>query len=84
MNEIRIISGELDINFLIDQIKIFHGKNYLEKYKVYRLIEQFINNKAISLNDKIITDENMIITNDRKYNILRRGKKKYYLLENKK
>ena len=36
---------------------------------------------AITLNGEIINDENYIIDNDRKYNIIRRGKKKYYIFE---
>ena len=44
-----------------------------------REAREFIANKAITLNGEQVTDENMLINNDRKYNIIRRGKKKYYM-----
>lgn len=46
-----------------------------------REAREFINNNAIYLNGDVINDENYIINNDRKYNIIRRGKKKYYIFE---
>ena len=46
-----------------------------------RETREFIANKAITLNGEQVTDENMLINNDRKYNIIRRGKKKYYIFE---
>lgn len=46
-----------------------------------REAREFLSNNAISLNGEIINDENYIIKNNRKYNIIRRGKKKYYVLE---
>lgn len=46
-----------------------------------REAREFIANKAITLNGEQVTDENMLINNDRKYNIIRRGKKKYYIFE---
>ncbi len=46
-----------------------------------REAREFINNNAISLNGEVINDETLIIKNDRKYNIIRRGKKKYYIFE---
>lgn len=48
-----------------------------------REAREFINNNAIYINGSIINDENHIIDNNRKYNILRRGKKKYYIFEKK-
>ena len=49
-----------------------------------REAREFINNKAISLNSEIINDEtysiNKEIAIDGKYIIIRRGKKKYYLI----
>lgn len=46
-----------------------------------REAREFLTNNAITLNGDIINDENYLITNNRKYNIIRRGKKKYYILE---
>ena len=46
-----------------------------------REAREFIKNNAITLNGEVINDENYIIDNDRKYNIIRRGKKKYYKFE---
>lgn len=46
-----------------------------------REAREFLNNNAITLNGEIINDENYIIDNSRKYNIIRRGKKKYYIFE---
>ncbi len=38
---------------------------------------------AITLNGETVKDENMTIDNKRKFNLIRRGKKKYYILEKK-
>lgn len=46
-----------------------------------REAREFLNNNAITLNGDIINDENYVIDNDRKFNVVRRGKKKYYILE---
>lgn len=46
-----------------------------------REAREFLNNNAITLNGEIINDENYIIDNNIKYNIIRRGKKKYYIFE---
>lgn len=46
-----------------------------------REAREFINNNAISVNGEIINDSMYIINNNRKYNIIRRGKKKYYLFK---
>lgn len=46
-----------------------------------REAREFLNNNAITLNGEIINDENYSINNNRKYNIIRRGKKKYYIFE---
>jgi len=48
-----------------------------------REAREFLTAGAITLNGDIVKDENMKIINDRKYNIIRRGKKKYYILEKK-
>ena len=36
---------------------------------------------AITLNGEVVKDENMQIKNNRKFNLIRRGKKKYFILE---
>ncbi len=41
---------------------------------------EFLQNKAISVNGEIVSDENFVLT-DKKYNLIRRGKKKYYLIK---
>lgn len=46
-----------------------------------REAREFLNNNAITLNGEILNDENYAIDNNRKYNIIRRGKKKYYIFE---
>ncbi len=46
-----------------------------------REAREFLNANAISLDGDIVNDENMNITNNRKYHIIRRGKKKYYLIK---
>ena len=46
-----------------------------------REAREFLNNNAITLNGDIINDENYIINNNRKYNIIRKGKKKYFIIE---
>ena len=46
-----------------------------------REAREFLSNNALSLDGDIINDENYIIKKDRKYHIIRRGKKKYYLIK---
>ena len=46
-----------------------------------REAREFLSNNAISLDGDIINDENHEITNTRKYHIIRKGKKKYYLIK---
>ena len=46
-----------------------------------REAREFLNNNAISLNGEIVNDENLVINNNKKYNIIRRGTKKYYVFE---
>ena len=46
-----------------------------------REAREFLTNNAITLNGEVIKDENYIIENNRKYNIIRKGKKKYFILE---
>lgn len=45
-----------------------------------REAREFLNAKAIIVNGEVIQDENYILE-DKKYNIIRRGKKKYFLIE---
>ena len=69
--KIKITKEEPLINILVNN-KIASSK---------REAREFLSNNAISINGNIINDENYLLTNDKKYNILRRGKKKYFVLE---
>ena len=46
-----------------------------------REAREFLANNALSLDGEVINDENYIITNSKKYHLIRRGKKKYYLIK---
>lgn len=46
-----------------------------------RETREFLNSNALSIDGDIINDENFLITRDKKYHIIKRGKKKYYLLK---
>lgn len=46
-----------------------------------REAREFLSNNAISLDGEIINEENYIINKDKKYHIIKRGKKKYYLIK---
>lgn len=46
-----------------------------------RETREFLSNNALSLDGDIINDENFIIKSDKKYHLIRRGKKKYYLIK---
>lgn len=46
-----------------------------------REAREFLCNNAITLNGETINDENYLIDNNKKYNIIRKGKKKYFVLE---
>ena len=46
-----------------------------------REAREFLNNNAVTLDGDIINDENMIINSNKKYYVIRRGKKKYYLIK---
>ena len=48
-----------------------------------REAREFLNNNAITLDGDIINDENHIIDLNKTYHIIRRGKKKYYLIKTK-
>ena len=45
-----------------------------------REAREFLNANAITINGEVIQDENYVLE-DKKYNIIRRGKKKYFLIE---
>ena len=46
-----------------------------------REAREFLSNNAITLDGEVINDENYIVTNNKKNHIIRRGKKKYYLIK---
>ena len=46
-----------------------------------REAREFISNNAITVNGEIVNDPMFVINNKRKYNIVRRGKKKYYVFK---
>lgn len=46
-----------------------------------REARELLSNNALSVDGDIINDENYVITNERKYHLIRRGKKKYYLIK---
>lgn len=48
-----------------------------------REAREFLNAGAIVLNGESVKEENLIINNNRKYNLIRRGKKQYYILKQK-
>lgn len=91
-----LFSGDIK-NLTDEQIEIaFKGMPMQELNENETLIEILVNNKiassrreareflnanAILLNGEVVNDENMKINNNRKYNIIRRGKKKYYVFK---
>ncbi len=48
-----------------------------------REAREFLSGNAISVNGTLVNDENYLLDEDRKYNVIRRGKKKYYLVSHK-
>ena len=46
-----------------------------------REAREFLNANAITINGEVANDENLILDSSRSFNILRRGKKKYYILK---
>ena len=48
-----------------------------------REAREFLTGNAISVNGTLVNDENYLLDEDRKYNVIRRGKKKYYLVSHK-
>lgn len=67
------IDVEKDIIDILIDTKIFTSK---------REVREFINAKAININGEPVTDEHQKLDNQRTYNILRKGKKKYFILKN--
>lgn len=69
-----VLNEELNIVDLLVQNGIVSSK---------REAREFINNKAININGKIVTDEGLVVTKkyalDEELIVVRRGKKKYYL-----
>ena len=47
-----------------------------------RELREFLSSNAITINGEVVNDENTKLDSNRKYNIVRRGKKKYFLFEN--
>ena len=48
-----------------------------------REAREFLNNNAVTVDGDIINDENLVIDISKKYHIIRKGKKKYYLIKTK-
>lgn len=48
-----------------------------------REVRELLSANAITLNGDIINDENTVIDIERKYNVIRKGKKNYYLIKSK-
>ncbi len=46
-----------------------------------REAREFLSNNAITLDGETINDENFLIDNNKNYHIIKRGKKKYYLIK---
>ncbi len=69
-----------DISDDISLIDLLINNNILSSRREAR---EFLNSNAISINGKVVNDENMIISKtiaiDNKFIVVRRGKKKYYL-----
>lgn len=49
-----------------------------------REAREFLTNHAISLNGELVEQEDALLDQTRKYNIIRRGKKKYYIIKQEK
>ena len=67
------------MNTVIDDYSIKNLYFYPDSVKCFLCIE-FLSANAITVNGEVIQDENYILE-DKKYNIIRRGKKKYFLIE---
>ena len=69
---------KIEINEEIKLIDLLVNNNIASSRREAR---EFLNNNAITLDGDIIKDENLIINKEKKYHIIRRGKKKYYLIK---
>ncbi len=49
-----------------------------------REAREFLNGNAITINGMVINEEDYLLDKQRRYNIIRRGKKKYFLVDNQK
>lgn len=71
----------------VESFKIDNSKPLIEllvEHKITsskREAREFLTGNAISINGEKVSDENFHFDNKRKYNIIRRGKKKYYIFE---
>ena len=88
----KLTSDEIEMGFkgvptieIIEELSII---NLLVNEKIAsskREAREFLNNGAISINNEIVKDENTILTKamaiDNKFIVVRRGKKKYYLVK---
>lgn len=48
-----------------------------------RELRELLSSNAILINGKVVNDENYVLDSNRKYNIVRKGKKKYFVFYNK-
>ena len=79
---LQVFKGVPTFNYHEDEILIdILVNNQIASSK--REAREFLTNNAISVNGVIVNDEMTKLDNKRKYNIIRRGKKKYYVLERK-
>ncbi len=75
---LKVFKGVPTFNYHDDEILI----DLLVNNKIVsskREAREFFTNNAISLNGQIVNDENIKLNVNRKYNIVRRGKKKYFI-----
>ncbi len=78
-----------EIEIIFQKMPTFNSKNdilinILIKSNITsskREAREFLTNNAIMVDGEIINDENKEITNNKKYHIIRKGKKKYYLIK---
>lgn len=69
---------KIEINEEIKLIDLLVNNNIASSRREAR---EFLNNNAITLDGDIVKDENLIINKEKNYHIIRRGKKKYYLIK---
>ncbi len=74
-----IFKGITPINSKEDTILNIIVNNHIAVSK--REAREFLSNNAITLNGEVINDENHLLDNSRKNYIIRKGKKKYYLIK---